>query len=225
MKKLIFMCLLLSVLHRAQAQIYVESQFVHHLQSVNFNTGTQGFGAEYRYSVADNVNLRAGFNILPVQANNVFQLSGLHSTSNVQARFTNVHILADYTPFEGFSFLRLVGGAAYFTQGKGHMAIQPTDTYKYGDITLDKEQVGTLDMDINWQGVAPYFGLGLFHAFPRRTFNVNVDLGTYYLTQPKAQIVGTGILAGNSSQSATFQKNITNYRWYPQLQLNFNFNL
>jgi len=80
-------------------------------------------------------------------------------------------------------------------------------------------------MDMNWSGVCPYFGLGLVKAFPTKRFNINLDLGTYYLNQPTAAFAGTGIFSGNSSQSAQLQQNVKDYRWLPVVQLNFNFKL
>jgi len=225
MKKLIFMALLLPLAFKASAQKFYNGDGPMHPQSVSITTGSQGVGAEYRYGLSERLNLRGGMNLLPVSANNIFTVSDFHSTSSGKAQFTNFHFLADFTPFQSLSFLRVVGGAAYFMQANGHITVNPTDTYKYGDIVLNKDQVGNLNMDMNWKGVAPYLGLGLIHAFPQRRFNINLDLGTYYLSQPTAQIAGTGILAGNSTQSAQLQKNIQNYRWYPQVQLNFNFKL
>jgi len=196
-----------------------------HDQSIGINTGAQGIGIDYRYGLFSNLNLRAGFNYLPVSANNLFTISDLHSDNKLTAKFTGLSLLADFTPFKSFGFLRIVGGASYLVQANGHAFIQPTDTYKYGDITLSQSQVGNLDMDVNWKGLAPYAGLGFVHAFPKKRFNINLDLGVYHLAQPTAQITGTGLLAGNSSQSSTLQNNVSDYRWAPKFQLNFNFKL
>jgi hypothetical protein len=225
MKKLILISLLLPLSHWASAQSSPTDDGPAHNQSISVTTGTQGFGAEYRYGLFSTLNLRGGFSLLPVNANNVFTVNGLNSNNTLSAKFTNVHLLADFTPFSGFQFLRIVAGGAYFLKANGHVSVQPTDSYSYGDIALTQSQVGTLDMDVNWKNIAPYLGLGLVHAFPQRKFNINLDLGTYYLSSPTAQITGTGILVGNSSQSGQLQQNVSGYHWLPTLQLNFNFKL
>jgi len=226
MKKFTYLLIIIFFVSKASAQTFhtgvAEQQ---HNQSISISTGTQGAGLEYRYGFSESFSLRAGGNALPVNTNGNFKLNGFHSQSNLNAKFANVHLLADFTPFQSLSFLRLVAGAGYFTQAKGDISLTPTDAYKYGDIVLSPEQVGTMKLNMNWQGYAPYVGLGLIHAFPQGRFNINLDLGTYYLQQPKAQILATGILEGNTTQSAQFQKNLADYRWYPQLQLNFNFKL
>ena len=150
---------------------------------------------------------------------------GINSNTTVTANFSNIHLLADVTPFKGFPFLRIVGGAAYFMQAKGGFEMEPTNSYKYGDLVLTPDQVGQVNMDASWKGIAPYFGLGLVKVFPRRAFNVNLDLGSYYLTSPTTSIIGTGLLDGNSSQNPQFQKNMSTYRYLPVVQLNFNFKI
>jgi len=226
MKKLLLLLMLLPAVYRASAQKAPADAASPHEQSISVIAGAfQGFGAEYRYGLFSQLNLRLGFATLPISLNNVFTLNDVHSNNSLSAKFTNVHLLAEVTPFKTFKFLRVVVGAADILKGNGHITITPTDTYKYGDIVLTPEQVGGLDMDINWKGVSPYFGLGLVKAFPDKKFNINLDLGSYYLSAPTAAFTGTGIFSGNSSQSGQVQNNLKDYRWLPVLQLNFNFKL
>ena len=191
--------------------------------AIQLNVGTQGVGLAFNYGVANRLALRTGVNAVPIKANDVFKISGINSTSNVSADFYNVNLLADYTPFEGQQWFRLVGGFAYFFKARGNARIIPSDDYKYGDLTLTEEQIGYVDLTVDWKGLAPYLGIGLLPNFPKNKFNVNLDLGTYYLNRPDADIIGTGILSGNSSQSEQLQSNIKNYRWLPILQVNFNY--
>lgn len=191
--------------------------------AIQLNLGTQGIGADFSYGVIKGLAVRAGINAIPIKANDVFKISGFNSSSHVSADFYNVHLLADYTPFEQHSWIRLVGGFAYFVKAKGKVRITPSDDYRYGDLTLTEDQIGYVDLNVDWQGVAPYLGIGLLPSFPKNKFNINLDLGTYYLPKPDADIVGTGILSGNSSQTDQFRSNIKNYRWLPILQVNFNY--
>jgi len=225
MKKLLLLFMLLPVVYLASAQKAPVDTGSKHQQTISILAGTQGIGAEFRYGLFSQLNLRLGFATLPITANNVFTLNDVHSNNSLSAKFTNIHLLAEVTPFKGFQFLRVVVGAADILKGNGHVSITPTDTYSYGNIVLSPDQVGALDMDMNWSGVSPYFGLGLAKAFPKKRFNINLDLGTYYLNQPTATFAGTGIFAGNSSQSSQLTQNVQNYRWLPVLQLNFNYKL
>lgn len=192
---------------------------------IRVNAGTQGIGAEFSYGIFTKTALRLGANYIPVSSNNAFEISGFNSTSRLKATFSNVHLLADYTPFENASGFRLVGGGAYFLNANGNVLVEPSGNYTYGDIVLDPNQAGKLNLNVNWKGFAPYLGIGLLKAFPGSVFNINFDIGTYYLKKPQGLITGTGILDGNSSQTTQFQQNISNYRFLPLVQLNFNFKI
>ncbi len=209
----------------AVAQQAVNATNLIHPKAVQLNIGTQGIGAAFNYGFTDKLTGRIGVNAIPIKANDVFEISGLNSNSHVSANFYNLHALADYAPFNKINWLRVVGGFAYFMRAKGDVRIIPSDNYQYGDLTLTEEQIGYVDLKVDWKGLAPYIGIGLLRSFPKRKFNVNMDLGTYYLHRPKANIIGTGILSGNSSQTPQFQSNIKNYRWLPMLQVNFNYTL
>lgn len=194
-------------------------------KSVKLNLGSQGIGGEFTYGIANKTALRLGLNVIPVSVDNVFDFADFNSTSKASAKFTNIHLLADYTPFTAAPAFRLVAGAAYFARARGSMQVQPKDNYSYGDIVLTPEQVGYLDLDINWKGIAPYAGIGLFKVIPANRFNVNIDLGTYYLKQPDVKITGTGILKGNDKQEGQLRENVKDYRWLPVVQLNFSYKL
>lgn len=203
----------------------VSSEELLHQKSVQLNIGTQGAGLELNYKAMPRTSLRLGANFVPITANDVFEISGFNSTSKVGANFYNAHLFADIIPFTKFRSFRVVAGFGYFFRADGHVRISPTDNYTYGDIILTREQVGYIDLDVEWKGLAPYFGFALGNLYPGKRFNAGLDLGTYYLSRPDAKINGTGILEGNSTQASQLESNIKNYRWLPVLQLNFNFKI
>jgi hypothetical protein len=193
-----------------------------HEISAQLELGTQGIGADLRYGILSHLSGRLGVGVIPLNVNNVFTFSGYDSKNNLSAKFTNIHLLADYSISNTF---RIVGGAAYFLKADGNVTASPTDSYQYGDIVLSGSDVGKLNFDVSWKGIAPYLGIGLFKSFPEKTFNVNLDLGTYYLPKPTATITGTKLLSDNSSQDGQFNENMKGYRWLPVLQVNFSFRI
>lgn len=228
MKRTIYalLCLLMAAASvSAQDMNLAGTGLYRHQRSIQLTAGTQGVGAEFNYGLTNNLALRTGVSFIPLTMNNAFPISGLSADSKITANFSNAHLLADFTPIKSFRFLRLVAGAAYFIQAKGSFYLQPNKNYNYGDIVLTPDQVGSVNLDADWKGIAPYAGLGLVNIFPRRGFNVNLDLGGYYLSQPRTTIIGTGILDDNASQNAQFERNMSAYRFLPVLQLNFNFKL
>jgi hypothetical protein len=218
--------LLMAVLHRADAQQWINNNHQDPNDvALQFTAGTQGVGGDLSYALSHRSTLRGGLSFIPVTANNVVHISGFNATSTASLNFSNIHLMGDFTPLSGMPGLRLVFGSAYFIQANGNFELQPTDVYKFGDIVLTQADVGKVNMNANWKGIAPYLGLGLARIMPKRFFNVNLDVGTYYLNQPQAQIIGTGLLDGSASQTAQLNRNIRNYRFLPVVQLNFGFKL
>lgn len=197
----------------------------HHSLSLQLEAGTQGMGADLRYGVTSRLSVRTGLSFIPVKANNVLQLPGFQSTNSASVNFYNAHLLADFVPFKKMRGFRLVGGGAYLYKADGGISVIPTGSYTYGTTTVTGNDIGTLDLNVSWKGVAPYAGIGLFKSFPKHLFNFNLDLGTYYLSQPQTHIIGTGLLSDNNQLEPQFNKNLKDYRWLPVVQLNFNFRI
>ncbi len=193
--------------------------------SLQINGGTQGGGAELKFGVTNRLAVRLGAAAAPFNANTDINIDGFETNSSQRVDFTNAHLLLDVKPFGNSSGFRLVGGAAYFFKAKGNLVMTPTGDYVFGGYKLKGSDVGTLTMDVTWKGIAPYFGIGLFRSFPNKFFNINLDLGTYYLTAPTTKIVGTKLLVDNNQLEPQFNQNLKNYRWLPVLQLNFNFRI
>jgi len=186
--------------------------------------GSQGFGADFRYGFLPRLSARIGGGITPVDLPNTFRVNDFKSNIDFNVRFTNVHLIADFQPFGGSGF-RVAVGAGYFISAHTVADVTPTENNGFGNIILTPEELGTLKLTADWKGLAPYLGLGFFRAFPSEFFNLNLDLGTYYLAAPKTTITGTKALINNQENNDKFQKNISTYRWLPVLQLNLNFRL
>ena len=192
--------------------------------SVQILAGSQGLGADLKYGFLPKLSGRVGFGIIPLTVNNLFSFSSFATADQLSAKFSNVHLLADYSPFKNGRF-RLVGGAAYLAKGNAQVIITPSGSYQFGNSTITKDQIGSLNAQVTWKGLAPYVGVALFNSFPGRFFNMNLDLGTYYLSRPGTSFTGTKMLSDNSSQAPQFNQNMAGYRWLPVIQLNFNFRL
>jgi hypothetical protein len=139
--------------------------------SVQILTGTQGIGADVKYGFLPKLSGRAGFGIIPLDASRGFGIAAFPIEGQLSTRFFNVHLLADYSPFNT-TFFRFVGGAAYFINGHTHVLVSPTEGYTIGNQAITKDQFGTIQATATWKGVAPYLGVALFKSFPERRFNI-----------------------------------------------------
>ncbi len=187
--------------------------------------GTQSIGGDVKVGISKMLAIRAGAAFLPQQTGkNLIEITDFKSDNTMLLESTNVHLFIDFKPFKSSEF-RLVGGLAYFATATASFEVQPTDNFKFGDIVYTPEDIGKLKAALSWQGVAPYVGISLFRGFPKKVFNITLDLGTYYLKAPDAHFTGTGSLANNSQNDKPLTENVSCYRWLPLLQLNFNFKL
>lgn len=192
--------------------------------AVQVFAGSQGVGADFKYGFLENLSARLGFGIVPVNAQRGFSFSAFPVNGQLAARFANIHLLADYSLFDS-RIIRLVGGAAYIVRGDANVLISSREGYQVGSRDLTKDQIGVITADVKWQGVAPYLGVSLFKPFPGRLFNVNMDIGTYYLSRPATSFTGTNLLTNNDDNARQFNENMKGYRWMPVVQFNFNFRI
>lgn len=192
--------------------------------SVQVLAGSQGIGADVKYGYSSRLSGRFGFGIMPVDANRAFGLASFKVMGQMSARFTNVHLLADYSPFANTS-IRLVGGAAYLIKGDADALLTPSNGYTLGKRSVNKDDIGVISAKVNWQGIAPYLGAALFKPFPNHLFNVNLDIGAYYISSPGTSFTGTKLLTDNQAAAKQFNSNMRGYCWLPLLQLNFNFRI
>ncbi|OKS89067.1 hypothetical protein [Mucilaginibacter polytrichastri] len=222
---LFIITLLTTLAHeRAQAQLLSDQSNIGAMGG-QVLIGSQGVGLEGRYGFSETLSARIGGSFLPASANNVFSIGGFKSNTDVSAKFYNVHLLADYIPSENLPWLRVVGGAAYLYKAQGKVGVIPTGTYKVANYNISAAEMGDLNIDVSWKGIAPYLGFGFLPSFPSQMFNINFDVGTYYLSQPKSTIIGTKLLSDNYKLEPQVNSNLKSYRWLPVLQVNFNFKI
>jgi len=192
--------------------------------SVQVLAGTQGFGADVKYGFKQKFSGRAGFGIIPLNASRGFNFSTFPVNGALSARFSNLHLLADYAPLKS-NFFRIVGGVAYFIKGNANVLVVPESSYTIGSQTISKEQLGVVRATVAWKGPAPYLGMAVFRPFPNRFFNVNLDIGTYYVSSPSTSFVTSNLITNTDQNAKQFNQNMHGYCWLPVVQLNFNFRL
>lgn len=192
--------------------------------SVSLNLGTQGIGLEGKLGIHRRINLRLGVSMLPISQTTVLTLGDLDANVALNGDMTNIRLLAEFRPFNG-QFLRITGGLAYFVAANADIDLKPTGTYKYGDLTLQGNTLGNLNIRSDWKGIAPYLGLSLFKGFPKRRVNATLDLGSYYLSKPKVNIESSGMLENNGQNEKIIEENMADYRWLPVLQLSINYRI
>lgn len=179
--------------------------------------GTQGIGANFRYVFNKLIAARVGGSIGQVSANNLFTSNGSNKTT---ASFSSIHALAEFFPYKMF---RLVSGVAYLPKTQVLVQITQTEDQTVNGFNFKADEIGTLDITSNWGKFAPYLGIGIGRGVPKKKFNINYDLGLYYISSPTVTVVGTKRLQDNEPNAAIIQNNLKGYRFMPVSQISFNY--
>lgn len=197
--------------------------------SVGLAVGTLGVGIDARGPVSDKLNLRFGASLLPYTYKRVFDVDGGRSSAEGKAtlNLSKFQLLAEYKLANS---IRLVGGFAYFYQSGIVAEGQLLDGIKYADINLSPQEAGALKIGVNWNKINPYLGVSLLNDMPAGRFNVNIDLGVYYMGAPVSKWEATGDHANDAIVTDNIVKYkkildeyISPYKFYPVLQFNFNY--
>jgi len=193
-------------------------------KSISLGLGTTGVSLEGKVGLNQHFNARLGVSFLPVTYSGPLTLDGVKTTANITANLGKVSLLGEYKPFNTLP-IRLVGGVGYIFSASPTATLQPTQSYKLGQTTLSPNELGEMKIGANWQGIAPYLGVAFCHDFPKHKFNVNVDLGTYYLPKPTTTWEGTKLLNDNQSNEQQLDQNLSGYRWFPELKISLNYKI
>ena len=150
------------------------------------------------------------------------------STSLLDIDLNSMHLLFEVTPFGGSGF-RLVTGMGYFAAAKGSITTTKNNGITVGLKKYSPSEVGSVSTTIDYSGFAPYLGIGLLRGVPKNNFNINLDLGTYFLGNPTLTQTGTGLLNSNNTETTGAdllkQLIVNNWKFLPVLQMNLNFKL
>lgn len=195
--------------------------------AIELNAGTQGLGLEFKMPVMSRLSVRAGgsFFFFKTQREDTFGEEKAHM--KLSADFNQVHAIADFQPFSSaknlFRKFIVSAGTAYYYKAEGNANFQPTETYKYGEIEFTPDEIGEVDAKVNWNRVAPYVGVGFTDLKLAGPLKLNAGLGLYYFNSPDVKFTGTKMVADNSENEATLERNMKDYRYLPALQVGISY--
>ncbi|MDN3594579.1 hypothetical protein [Zunongwangia endophytica] len=187
--------------------------------AIAVNGSTLGGGLEVAKNISPHFNLRLRGNTFSIK-DFVQEIEIDDANLNVTAdsRFLEFDLSLEYLPFTQSSF-KIVGGAAYFSDGETKALATYDGSFEYGEIIIGPEDIGDLRLSLDYSGIAPYLGIGMGRAVPKNKFGIAFEAGSFYLPKPQVGINATGMLAPTANQAESLQEDIKDYRWYPFLNL------
>lgn len=221
----------------AACALYLPSSFaqeeVNHggyIQGVGIHGGSSGIGAHYYQPLGEKFGLRAGVSFMPFNTKINGTYSGRKTHSDIKAHASNASLLFGYTPFAGkggfFNSFGIELGGAYFFKLDGNFVTRLSDPYKYGDILVDPELVGTIKTSVDWKKtVNPYAGIAWSNIPLDSKFSANLNIGTYYLSKPSVTMDASGLLEENIGNKGQIENNIKDYRFLPRVEIGISYRL
>jgi len=188
--------------------------------SIGLQGGLAGAGIGIGYAVTPGFHLRLNGNYFSYEHQLNTDIDGEPMQLDLVMNLGSAELLADFYPFKGSSF-KLVMGAAYnFNTNFSAVGRYDGEGEIFGigtEVSVTPEDIGELGFNVAYENIAPYAGLGFGRAVPKNRVNFGFELGAYYWGSPNANITGTKMLEGTSSQSAQFEQNLSDYKWYPNM--------
>lgn len=211
MKKIIIVSVL--TILSTVSEFYAQGSDYHLGFRIAPRISTLGAGLEVAKGFSPNFGVRAGFNYFSYG----YDATESDVSYDLDLELKNFAILADWHPFEGA--FRLSGG--FLLNGNGLTGLaKPTAPVAIGNANYDLTSV---NLDISYNSVAPYFGLGWDTTFgDDDNWGFAFDLGLIYSGSPDATLNVSGpdeanpLLADDlNRERQELQNDLDTLKWWP----------
>ncbi len=192
--------------------------------------GTYGFDISLGTSLSNlfnfslGLNVRAGFSIIHIDKKIEYELSQLNFNINGNAKLQNISLLFDFIPVRMFR----ISTGVLFNLGTIDAVCIPNESKMVGVIELTPDDLGKLELNVAYNVVQPYLGIGVGNCFSQRRFNFLFDFGFVYQGKPEVSMNASGMIK-NTQDSAQDVENVFSkhsfLHWYPRITLACGFNI
>jgi hypothetical protein len=182
---------------------------------------TLGGGIEVAKGLSPRFGLRGGFNYFSYQ----YDATEDDVSYELELELKSFGFFADFHPFKG-SF-RISGGLLLNGNGLSGKA-KPSGSFDIGDKTYTSAQIGSINLDVSYNTLAPYLGLGWDTTFgDHENWGFAFDVGLIYsgaaginlsvsdnlLTQADKSELETR----RQKEERDLQEELNNLEWWPVL--------
>ena len=184
---------------------------------------TLGVNLEVYRSLGPSFNVRLGGSMLSYTYQSGVQ-TGQDYEMDAKLNLSSVALLGDWYPFESTT-LHVTGGAVV-NLNKPVVTAKPTISKMIGGDVYDKDNLGTIGIDLAFSKVAPYAGIGIGNPTAGdKGLGFVMDIGAYYQGSPKVSMTATGLLEPSASpeQEAIVETNLNWFTFYPVVSLGLSY--
>lgn len=152
---------------------------------LSLKVGTAGLGFDFTYSFDPHFKVRAGYSF----ANGTHTVNSDDMDQRGDLELKNAAFLADYHPWA--SGFRVTGGVNVINvHFKGHAEKTAGGFTTINGTPYSSTEVGSADLDVQWQGAKPYLGIGYdgFNARQTAGFFFTTDVGVIFSGSPSVKL-------------------------------------
>jgi hypothetical protein len=182
--------------------------------------GSPGLGLEYARKLSPKINAKLvwhSFNLKDFEKEDIEIKDDLVDLlANLEVSIIDVGI--EYLPFTNSSF-KLTAGLGFLSNVNANGVVTYTEEVVFGDVVVSKNDVGEINGDISWTGVAPYLGIGFGRAIPKKRLGFGIEFGSYFSSSPDVKLTATELLAPTAEQEDNLREALTSFKFIPRVQL------
>ncbi|WP_461136515.1 hypothetical protein [Spirosoma lituiforme] len=129
-------------------------------------------------------------------------------------------------PFQRSSFF-VTGGLGYTWHPDMRFVITAENKLNLDGLELTPEDVGTVNLGFRWHPIVGYLGWGFGRSLPNKRIGVGFEMGVFYIGKPSVQLDYEGFLETTTidQQVPTVERNLSNYRYLPSINVMFSYKL
>ncbi|TNE54835.1 MAG: hypothetical protein EP338_05815 [Bacteroidetes bacterium] len=181
--------------------------------------GTLGPGIVTKYDFNNRHAVRFSGSFAQISLRKKYNLGDVYTDRTRTLRTGGIGLVYDWKPLEQLEDLKLSGGIFY----QFHR-LNENRNYEL-DNRGNRENLGSLQIDVRTFPVNPYLGAILGKIDPERRWNLILECGVLFHARPQVDFTGTGLVAPTAEQDEIIEGNLRNYNFYPNLNIQLYYNL
>lgn len=183
------------------------------------SAGSPGFGIQYARKLSPKFNIIAAYHFFNIDDyERPLTISGEPVTTTTNLESGIIDLGLEYLPFKKSSF-NLHAGIGILSKVNVNTVLLYANEVEYGDVTVSQEEIGEINADINWKGVAPYVGIGFGRAIPKKRLGLSLKMGTYFTNAPEVNLTATNLLSNTANQEENLEEALNTFKLIPRIQL------
>ncbi|NIJ43576.1 hypothetical protein FHR24_000015 [Wenyingzhuangia heitensis] len=217
MRKLLLIICILSSVGVINAQEKKEKK-----HAVSIGVGT-GLGIDYSYKINNYFYATARYSTLPYKKEGFdYEIDGEDMLVDAEFDFSHIDALISIAPF-GKAF-RFVLGAGYFTSSDVDVMMTFKDEVTIGEVVFTSDDIGSLLINTEWNGLLPYAGISFGRPVPKSGFGFGLELGAYYDADgPSMSLNANGLIENTKNQEGLLQESFKENKFLPYVAFRFAF--